>query len=173
MAQARRYDSRSNARHSNVVPFTRGNTAPKIEQKPSRTPLIALPSRMQSLKNIKEQVSVSNKKAIKIYASIVLVALLFAFAILGRVQLDEVNREIANTERKIEIASSKNVELNMKLNEMVSIEKVEDYAVNNLGMVKVQDYQVVYVDLSDNDRVLMPGGKETAETKTVTQVAGD
>ncbi len=165
--------SRSPVR-TNANTYTRGNAAPKIEHKPSvNRKLTALPPRFESFKQRKEQISVNNKKAIKISAVALTMVMLFAFMIFSRVQLDEINRNIAATEKQIEIVNSKNVELNMELNEMISIEKVEEYAVNNLGMVKVQDYQVVYVDLSDDDRVLMAGGKETMESKTVTRAADD
>ena len=43
----------------------------------------------------------------------------------------------------------------------MSINNVEDYAANQLGMVKVQDYQVVYVDLSTEDYVAKVNGKDT------------
>ena len=61
----------------------------------------------------------------------------------------------------MKITQSDTVRLNNSLNSIVSINKVEDYALNVLGMVKIQDYQVVYVDLSSEDAVIVANGKTT------------
>ena len=59
----------------------------------------------------------------------------------------------------MELAKSDAVKINNELNAIVSINNVEDYAANQLGMVKVQDYQVVYIDLSAEDYVAKVNGK--------------
>ena len=85
--------------------------------------------------------------------------LFMALAIYSRVQLDEINREINSVENKIELAKSDEIKINNDLNSIVSINNVEDYAANQLGMVKVQNHQVVYVDLSSDDYVAVVNGK--------------
>jgi cell division protein FtsL len=90
-----------------------------------------------------------------------------AVAIYSRVQLDEINREIKKVEQKIELAESDSIRINNELNSIVSINNVEDYAVNELGMVKVQDYQVVYVDLSAEDYVAKVNGKDTGLSSVI------
>ncbi|MCR4593725.1 MAG: hypothetical protein K5761_01560 [Clostridiales bacterium] len=174
MAQNVRTSSYRNSGYGGRSAYTRQSTAPKIKEMPSKRPALRLvkPPKLSTVQ-MKEQMTLSNKKALKVFVLTFVAVILLALSIFSRVQLDEINRDIASTEKKIEIANSKNVELNMKLNEMISIEKVEEYASNKLGMVKVQDYQVVYVDLSDDDRVLMAGGKETEDAKTVTRAADD
>ena len=47
----------------------------------------------------------------------------------------------------------------MELNANVSLENVDQYARNELGMVKISDYQVNYVKLSEDDAVEVSGGK--------------
>ena len=59
------------------------------------------------------------------------------------------------------MAESDSIRNNNQLNSIISINNVEDYAMNELGMVKVQDYQVVYVDLSAEDYVAKANGKDT------------
>ena len=88
-------------------------------------------------------------------------------AIYSRVQLDEINRDITNKEYEIELAQSDSVKLNNTLSSMISINNVEDYAANVLGMVKVQDYQVVYVDLSSSDSVVVANGRQTDESDVI------
>ena len=49
--------------------------------------------------------------------------------------------------------------LSMKLDSMISLEHVEEYAENTLGMTKVEGYQMEYIDLSGNDKVVLSGDK--------------
>ena len=55
-------------------------------------------------------------------------------------------------------AKSENIRLNMALNALMSREKVEDYAVNVLGMQKIERYQIYYFDDRDGDKVVVSGG---------------
>ena len=86
--------------------------------------------------------------------------LFMAVSIYSRIQLDEINREISAVENQIELAKSDAVKLNNELNAVVSIDNVEEYAVNELGMEKVQDYQVEYIDMSSSDRVEVANGED-------------
>ena len=47
----------------------------------------------------------------------------------------------------------------MELDSAISLEKVDDYAQNVLGMVKVENYQISYIDISGGDTVTQSGGK--------------
>ena len=86
-------------------------------------------------------------------------------SIFSRIQLDEIKREISAQQSKINIIESENTKLEMKLNSMVSLDKVDDYAQNTLGMVKQEGYQVDYVNLSGSDEVLVSGGKTIKNAK--------
>jgi hypothetical protein len=88
-----------------------------------------------------------------------------ALAIYSRVKLDEINREISSVEKKIELAKSDTVKLQNELNAIVSINNVEEYATNELGMTKVQDYQVYYIDMSSQDRVAVVNGESINDSK--------
>ena len=49
--------------------------------------------------------------------------------------------------------------LSMKRYSMISLEHVEEYAENTLGMTKVEGYQMEYIDLSGSDKVVLSGDK--------------
>ena len=89
----------------------------------------------------------------------------FAFAIIGafimmNVQLDELGHELTDVKKQIEIVDSENTRMNMALSSDVSLGKVEEYAKNDLGMVKVNDYQVNYVNSLQDDKVKVNGKGE-------------
>lgn len=66
----------------------------------------------------------------------------------------ELMREIQKTEAKLEIAQSENIRLNSELNGITGIAIIDSYATDILGMTKVENYQIKYIDLSEGDSVL-------------------
>lgn len=143
------------------------STAPKIKPNNARPNLKVLEKPRMTAAQIKAQDVMSNKKVMKIIAVASICLLFLGFVIYSTLQLDEINRDIAAIDKSMRIAKSETVRLNMELNSIISMDKIEDYAANTLGMSKVQDYQVVYVDLSTSDRVLMAGGRETESANVI------
>ncbi|MBE6836106.1 MAG: hypothetical protein E7515_07670 [Ruminococcaceae bacterium] len=136
------------------------STAPKkrAEEKKPQMRVVVNNKRKNKLNKI---VPASVKRNSVLKAGAVLFCLL---AVLGMViymqaKLDNVNREIARTEKTLEETKSETVRLQMELNSIISIDKVEDYAVNTLGMVKIESGQVEYIDLSGENRVVLSGNK--------------
>ena len=72
---------------------------------------------------------------------------------------DTLMTEIATVQNDIDIAHGENVRLNAELSSMVATDKIEDYAVNVLGMVKAESYQINYIDLSEGDEIVVSGDK--------------
>ncbi|MGN0538552.1 MAG: hypothetical protein ACI4KI_01710 [Candidatus Fimenecus sp.] len=167
MAQYNKYTSYDFERFEPKT-VSRGTAAPKINAPAQKKPQLELVKKNKpSQKQLRAQSIAAGRKTAKIFAVAVAALLFFAAVIYSRVQLDEINRDISRVENSIKTAQSDTVKLNNELNSIVSINKVEDYAVNNLGMVKVQDYQVVYVDLSDSDEVVMANGKSIEDSKVI------
>ena len=152
------------------------STAPKKREEKKPQMRVVVNNRRKSKINIVPSYVKSNSVA---KAGVVLFCLL---AILGmliymQAKLDNVNRQIARTQQTLEETKSETVRLQMELNSIISIDKVEDYAVNTLGMVKIESGQVEYIDLSGEDKVILSGNKtlkldsdnkadETSESKT-------
>ena len=161
MAQYNRYESYK-FEYFEPKTVSTSSAAPKIKEEPKKAPQLKLvqqpkPTRAQ----IQNEARQSAMQARKILAVACAVIIFMAMVIYSRVQLDEINREIQQVESAMKIAQSDTVRLNNSLSSVISINKVEDYALNVLGMVIVQDYQVVYVVLSGEDSVVMANGKTT------------
>lgn len=136
------------------------STAPKKrtgESKP-RMRVVVNNKRKNKLNNI---VPAEVRKNSIVKAGAVLLGLLMVLGMLIYMQakLDDVNRQIARSQQTLEETMSENVRLQMKLNSIISIDKVEDYAVNTLGMVKIESGQVEYIDLSGEDKIILSGNK--------------
>ena len=59
--------------------------------------------------------------------------------------------ELSLKTQELELAQSENVRLQMHFNSMMSMDKIEEYAQSQLGMVKRENYQVSYFDISKED----------------------
>lgn len=95
-----------------------------------------------------EEPRISTFQAIKIIVLSSIVLALVATMIYGRVQLTELNTEVSKIESDMKVAKSENTRLSMELNSLVSLDRVEEYAINVLGMRKMEKYQMEYIDVS-------------------------
>lgn len=77
-----------------------------------------------------------------------------------RVTIDNLGRQINSVDTAISEAKSEEVRLQTQLDSMISLDKVEDYAVNTLGMVKLENYKITYFSFCDSDAVVFSGDKE-------------
>jgi len=71
-----------------------------------------------------------------------------------RVQINELNGAIVSLDKELNEKRSENTRLNMALNSKISLENVQDYAENVLGMVKRERYQIIYFDLETGNEII-------------------
>lgn len=145
-----------------------GSAAPKVKPVPEHRPKLELVKKTgMTASQVREQTAADTRKIIKVMVVAISLLMFMALSIYSRVQLDEINREISSVENKIALAKSDAVKLENELNAIVSLDNVEKYATNELGMVKVQDYQVVYIDLSSEDYVAVAGGEKADSVQVI------
>ena len=145
-----------------------GTSAPQLE--PVYEPETA-PKKKQTVKTVKKKkASVSRnaqKKAAlasyisgaKILLSVFSIAFVLGIVLFLNVKMDETATKINAVQSEINIEKSENVRLESALEGMVSIDKVEDYAENTLGMVKLENYRITYFDSDESNNVVISGGK--------------
>ena len=85
-------------------------------------------------------------------AAILVVSVLVPLGMLGGVlftfaQKNKLNHEVASINRQISEAQSESTRLNSQLDALVSVEMIDQYAVEKLGMSKMQSGQMRYVDV--------------------------
>ncbi len=146
-------------RNERIVSYN-GSAAPKVRPEPQKKPQLELVKKTRlTAQQMRQQTAAETRKTIKVMCVAMAILMFMALAIYSRVKLDEINREISSVEKKIELAQSDAVKLNNELNAIVSINNVEEYATNELGMTKIQDYQVYYIDMSSQDYVAVANGE--------------
>lgn len=96
---------------------------------------------------VKEQ-RLGFKKALILAVTAVL-SLAMLFSVLHTyAKKNELTHEISNLETQLAIAESESTRINSELDALVSVSMIDKYAVEELGMSKVQSNQIVYVDVS-------------------------
>lgn len=89
------------------------------------------------------------KKAISIAAVTFAVMCMF-FAVMFTFSMkNELNREIAKLQSEIALAESENISLNAELEAMVSVSQIDTYAVEKLGMTRLDSNMIKYVDTAE------------------------
>ncbi len=78
-------------------------------------------------------------------------------------QNDTLMNEINTVQAQIEVADGENVRLNAEMSSKMSTDKIEAYAEQVLGMVKAENYQINYIDLSEGDEIVVSGDKTVEE----------
>lgn len=125
---------------------------------------VLVPKKKKSRQEEREESRAVAIKTIRVLSVTIAVMLFVGTYIFGNLKLDEINHEIVQVQSQIKVADSENTRLKMQLNSLASLDKVEDYAINKLGMVKQESYQVEYIDLAMDDKVVLANGTTPAET---------
>lgn len=135
--------------------------APQKTEVEKRREQIRLYEKKQQPKAQVKTVSPSGSwvKSVKIVLLCIVLFLPVCSFINARRQLDELSKQINRQQAKITEEESERIRLNAEVNSKMSINKIEDYAVNVLGMVKLTPYNVKYYDFSGEDKVVLSGGK--------------
>jgi cell division protein FtsL len=92
----------------------------------------------------KQQVMHKDRKLIAIITAVVL-ALLFC-CVMAEAQINSVGYEINKTKEAITAMEAQSQKLELEVEQLGSLDRIEEYAVNQLGMVNLQSSDIIYID---------------------------
>lgn len=164
MANYQKYSDADFARFEPRASAYSQNAAKKIVEMPpfeaQQKPQMELVRRKKkTVAEARREMRVGAQQTAKILVIAFCLLSMFAALLYSRLRVDELTREIDSANAQLSVAQGENVRLNMKLDSMISLERVEEYAKNELGMTKVEGYQIEYIDLSGADTVTVSGDK--------------
>lgn len=82
-------------------------------------------------------------------ATVAVLCLAMLFAVLySNAQKNELTHEIAKLETQLAVSQSESTRLNSELDALVSMNMIDQYAVEKLGMTKMKSNQIRYIDVS-------------------------
>ncbi len=170
--RARRYrtDDAPRARSSRNGNFYDGTAARMPEEVPVRERR-RKPKHAQTSKQREKLIRMTEKQIraarfagvnpVKAFSSAALVVIAFVLVfevILANVKLNEVSTQINSAQT--ELAQLKGTEIQLTMQESMGTTgtQLEDYAKNTLGMTKVKNDQIIYVNLNDGDTAIIEDG---------------
>ena len=137
----------------NAFNMTRSSAAPKYQPAPERgrkrKPLTVVTGN-EMLKSQSELLADQRRMAKQVAVIITVIALAVSmfFAMLFTYAMkNEYTREIAALKTELDREINQNICTNAELDALVTFDQIEDYAVNKLGMVKLQSDQIRYIDV--------------------------
>lgn len=137
--------------------YSRESTAydlSKFERKQEKKPQIRV------IKGKKAQ-RVNRMAMVKIFFAAVIVIGITSLMIVNRVALTEIGEEINAANEDLQILQSENTRLNVELEEKMSLDNIEEKAVNELGLTKMNNYQVQYLNLTQEDKIELTNPKSS------------
>lgn len=144
---------------------------PKKKRKKHKKVLRFVKKRLRFIDNLNVSTTVNrkaeviglNKKAIiQIAVPVALCMVLLPVFLLMKSATYELDSQIADLEAQIEIQEGESVRLKAELSSMFSYSEIEAYAEEH-GMVKVDSYQISYIDLSEGDKIVVSGDRDPDE----------
>lgn len=133
------------------------NTAPAIDPKRREQPkrverpdnIVELPER-ELKRNARPKRHPIRAMAAALCFSVILATVVSM--VYGQVQLTELTEQLNTTTAALAEAESLEVQLSMQATEKMNGSQVEDYAKNTLGMAKISEGQVQYVNVTQADK---------------------
>ncbi|MEG0570687.1 MAG: hypothetical protein RR497_03480 [Oscillospiraceae bacterium] len=93
-----------------------------------------------------------------IFYMLIIIALLCAL-IYGRVVQSEVDAKLTASTNALAELKAENSRLQIKMESLVSIDKIEEIAGNELGLNKVSNQQIEYVNISKDNKITVSGSQ--------------
>lgn len=134
---------------------TRSSAAPDVHRGKERKRKLTLSpnTKLKSREEVKADEKHSLMSAIKICAVTLLASVMLFGVLFTYVQKNELTKSISGIKKEISSAQSENVSLNAELEALVSVSQIDSYAVEKLGMTRVQSNNIKYIDSAEYSAV--------------------
>ncbi len=132
----------------NSFDVSRSSAAPAYVPDPRRNLKVRENEKRKSKKQLLQEQRLGFGRVITIVVVCVLTLAMFFGVLSTYAQKNELNHEISNLEEQLAVSQSENTRINSELNSLVSMSMIDKYAVEELGMTKIQSHQIRYIDVS-------------------------
>lgn len=162
----RRYSYDSDAAYAlEAFNKTRSSAAPEVHR-PARKKLSLYPkTTAKSKKQLIMEQRAARARAFEIVAVVGLVLAMLFGVLYTYVQKNELTKSIAGIQQEISVAKSENVSLNAELEALVSVSQIDSYALEKLGMTRLESNQIVYIDTSEYEAEQKAQQQETQQAE--------
>lgn len=130
-------------------PTSNQAAAPKLDNDFDRDFKVRKNVKRKSRAVLKKEQKQAFRNAVMVFMVALLCAFLIGSVINSFAVKNELTKEIATMQVNIANAQSENISLQAKLDGLVSISMIDEYAVSKLGMTKIKSNQIQYMDVSE------------------------
>jgi len=134
--------------------------APQPQKKVAVGPQKVVKQKPKTQAEIRAEIREANKRIAKIVVVAAVLLALVGSVLFSRAQLMVLALEEETAQTRLSQQKSENVRLQSALTQKMTMEEIENYAVNRLGMVKSSNSQVTYLKVADGDSVIYYKGAE-------------
>ncbi|WP_177917989.1 Tfp pilus assembly protein FimT/FimU [uncultured Eubacterium sp.] len=129
--------------------LNRSSAAPKHREIPETEKKLKLRENkaVKTSEQILKDEKLGFKNAVVLLGIAAVVIALVGFTLHSFALKNELTREVSSMQTQISYAQSEGISLNSRLDAMVSIGTIDDYAVNELHMTKMKPSQIQYMDV--------------------------
>ncbi|MCH5321623.1 MAG: septum formation initiator family protein [Eubacterium sp.] len=145
----RRYSYSSDTSYAiDAFNLSRSSAAPAYTPEPKKELKVRENGKRKSKNQLLQEQRIGFGRTVTIITAAVLVLAMFFGVLYTYAIKNELNYEISRLETQLAVAQSENTRINSELNALVSVSMIDKYAVEELGMSKMQSYQISYIDVS-------------------------
>lgn len=146
----RRYSYASDASYAvEAFSLNRSSAAPAYKPQTQRELKVRENNKRKSRSQLLAEQKLGLKRAVVIAVTALLSIAMLYSVLHTYAKKNELTHEISNLETQLAIAESENTRIKSELDSLVSMSMIDRYAVDELGMSKVQSNQIVYVNVSE------------------------
>ncbi len=142
---------------------TRSSAAPKYAPRREKELRVKENVRRKSAAQLKEEQKLNTTAVAAIVLCSLLILVMFFGAIASMAHKNELVHEIASYETRLAVAQSENTRITSELDAMVSMSQIDKYAVEELGMTKMQPNQIRYINVTEFEEEYYAVGVDALE----------
>ena len=142
MAEAKTLNPSEKIKEESAENLEKVETSQKQEKKSKKTSLFKIENSKRS-------------SIIKVAVVGIIALFLFSLVINSYVQLNEVYTQISSANTTLNEMRSSNVRMQTELEGQASIRNIKEYAENQLGLQKLDQSQIQYIQIQTEDRVVI------------------
>lgn len=121
----------------------------------------------KSIAQLRKEQRLAFSKIVKI-STVAGLCLVMLFGVLFmNAQKNELTYEISSLKSDIAVAESENTRLSSELDSLVSMDVIDKYAVEQLGMTKMKSNQIIYIDVSQYKEKRAAAAQKVLKSKEV------
>ncbi len=125
---------------------------------------------IKALKSKKQEEKPTVMSMIIMVVACVVLAAMISMLLHTKAMLNEVGMEVSQLTSEYNGVMAENEKLKSDINEIMSIKEIESYARENLGMEKMEIYQIQYVNMNPSDEISVKPQENTALSQVLSKI---